>query len=185
MTENETILLPVLPLPDAVVLPHMVVTTGVESDEARSAIKAARDGDHRLLLVPKVDGRYARVGTVAKVDEYGTLPNGMEVAVVRGLHRAKLVGAASETGGVLWMQAEAAPDPNVATERSLELAREYRASVANLVESRGAPGVAEALRGIDKPGQLADMSGYSPDLSLQRRVEVLEMLDVEDRLAKL
>ena len=76
MTENETILLPVLPLPDAVVLPHMVVTTGVESDEARSAIKAARDGDHRLLLVPKVDGRYARVGTVAKVDEYGTEDNG-------------------------------------------------------------------------------------------------------------
>src|SRR5918911_3306332 len=105
MSEPETLLLPVLPLPDSVVLPHMVVTTGIDSAEARAAIKAARDGDRRLLLVPRIGARYASVGTVARVEEQGQLPNGMEVAVVRGLHRAKLLGAASETGGALWVQA--------------------------------------------------------------------------------
>src|SRR5438477_7930217 len=41
------------------------------------------------------------------------------------------------------------------------------------------------VRGIDKPSQLADLSGYSPDLSLERKVEILEALDVEARLQKL
>ena len=53
-----------------------------------------------------------------------------------------------------------------------------------ITEARGVPAVADVLRGVTDPGQLADMSGYSPDLSFEQKVEVLETLDVEARLEK-
>src|SRR5207302_7805669 len=46
-------------------------------------------------------------------------------------------------------------------------------------------GVMQMVRGIDRPSQLADLAGYSPDLSLERKVEILETVDVESRLRKL
>src|SRR5205807_354241 len=65
------------------------------------------------------------------------------------------------------------------------LAREYKALIENLLELRGAGEVIQMVRGIDRPSQLADLAGYSPDLSLERKVEILETLDVEKRLQKL
>ena len=62
----DTKILPLLPLASGVVLPNMVVTVTLESQEAKAAIDAARSADDTLLLVPKTeDGRYASVGTVA------------------------------------------------------------------------------------------------------------------------
>jgi len=182
--ETTTQLLPVFPLGEAVILPHMLVTTAVDSDEARAAVEAARSGDHLLLVVPRVDGRYAKVGTVARLEESGRLPNGLEAAVLQGLHRGVLVSAASEAGGALWVRVNAAPDAEPSP-RARELGREYRAVVENLLEARGAPGVIEAIRAIEAPGQLADMSGFSPDLSIEQKVEVLETLDLEKRLTML
>ena len=54
----------------------------------------------------------------------------------------------------------------------------------NIVEARGVPEVADFLRGLSDPGQVADTAGYSPDLSIEQKVEVLETLDVEQRLEK-
>src|SRR5579864_1402542 len=155
-------------------LPVLLVTTAVDSDEAKAAVEAARTGARLLLVVPRVDGRYAKVGTVARLEESGRLPNGLEAAVLQGLHRGVLVSAASEAGGALWIRINAAPDAESPSPRARELGREYRAVVENLLESRGAPGVIEAVRAIEHPGQLADMSGFSPDLSIEQKVEVLE-----------
>jgi ATP-dependent Lon protease len=69
-----------------------------------------------------------------------------------------------------------------ASERAETLAREYRATIESIVEARGVPAVAEFLRGLSDPGQIADIAGYSPDLSFERKVEVLETIDVERRL---
>ena len=63
-----------------------------------------------------------------------------------------------------------------------ELAREYRAVLENILLSRGAGRIATQLRDITEPGRLADVAGYSPDLSLSQKVEVLETVDVEERL---
>jgi glyoxylase-like metal-dependent hydrolase (beta-lactamase superfamily II) len=71
-------ILPLLPLTTGVVLPGMVVTLTVESDDARNAVAAARAADGTLLLVPRVDGRYSRVGTVATLEDVGRLPSGVE-----------------------------------------------------------------------------------------------------------
>jgi ATP-dependent Lon protease len=184
MSKLDTQILPLLPLTTGVVLPGMVVTLTVESDEARKAVSAARSTGGELLLVPRVDSRYALVGTVGKVEDVGSLPSGMEALVIRGLHRATIGAGVPGTGDATWVQVEPSPDPSEPTERARELAREYRAVLENIVESRGVPQVAEFLRGIQDPGAMADMAGYSPDLSFEQKVEVLETLDVEQRLEK-
>src|SRR3954464_6624420 len=108
MADLHTLALPVLPLPTGVVLPSMVVTLALDSLESKAAAEAALAGDGRLLLVPFVNGTYARVGTVAQVDTAGDLPNGTRALILRGLRRAVL-GTGVSGGGdasVLWVQAE-------------------------------------------------------------------------------
>ena len=179
MPDIDTLVLPLLPLTTGVVLPGMVVTLTIESDEAQAAVEAANGGE--LLLVPRLDDRYARIGTIAKVEDVGRLRNGTEALVIRGLQRAAVGLGVPGTGRATWVQVEPVFDPP-ATERATQLAREYRAVIENIVEARGVPGVAEFLRGIAEPGAVADISGYSPDLSFEQKVEVLEAVDVELRL---
>ena len=174
--------LPLLPLTTGVVLPGMVVTLTLETDEAHGAAAAAASTDDALLLlVPKVDGSYARVGTIAKIEELGQTRSGVEALVIRGIARAVVGVGVPGTGEAVWVQAEPV-DEGEPTGRARELAREYRAVVENIVEARGVPQVAEFLRGIDDPGQIADTSGYSPDLGFEQKVQVLETVDVEARL---
>jgi ATP-dependent Lon protease len=184
MAAIDTQVLPLLPLTTGVVLPGMVVTLTLESEEARRAVAVADTTDSELLLVPRVGQRYAGVGTVARVEDVGQLQNGMEALVIRGLHRAVVGVGVPGTGDATWVQVEPAHDPDQPTPRAEELARQYRATVENLVEARGLPQIAEFLRGIREPGQIADVSGYSPDLTFEQKVEVLETLDVEERLEK-
>ena len=174
MAQIDTHVLPLMPLTTGVVLPGMVVTLTVESDEARAAVDAVSADDERLLLlVPRLDGRYARVGTIAKIEDVGALRGGTEALVIRGLQRATIGAGVPGTGEAVWVQVEPVEESEP-TDRAKQLAREYRAVVENIVESRGVPQVAEFLRGISDPGQIADTSGYSPDLSFEQKIEVLE-----------
>src|SRR5205823_11065859 len=84
----------------------------------------------------------------------------------------------------LVVEATPTPDPTEYPGRVRELAREYRALVENILELRGAREVMRMVRAIENPGQLADMAGYSPDYSLEQKIEVLETLDVAERLQK-
>jgi ATP-dependent Lon protease len=79
------------------------------------------------------------------------------------------------------VEVESAPD-GPATDDERELAREYRAILENILLSRGAGRLAERLADITEPGRMADMSGYSPDLTLDQKVQVLETTDVGARL---
>ncbi len=175
--------LPLLPLTSGVVLPGMVVTATLETPESQAAATAASEADEQILLVPKVDGRYARVGTVAKIENAGELPGGQLAVVVRGLYRARIGIGVAGTGPATWVEVEPVPDPPV-TPRARELAREYRAVIENILDARGARQIAEMLRGITDPGQIADTAVYSPDLTFEQKVEVLEAVDVEERLEK-
>jgi ATP-dependent Lon protease len=183
MADLDTQILPLLPLTTGVVLPGMVVTLTLESDEARTAVAAAGAADDTLLLVPKVNERYSRIGTVAKVEDVGRLPSGMEALVIRGVRRAAVGIGVPGTGDATWVQVEPVEEQDPSP-RAKELARQYRAVLEGIVESRGVPQVAEFLRGISDPGTIADTSGYSPDISFERKVEVLETIDVEERLEK-
>ncbi len=178
LTDN----LPLLPLTSGVMLPGMVFTMALESDEAKAAAGAAEASGGKLVIVPFIEGRYASMGVIAEVMERGALPGGLPAIAVRGTDRAHLGTAVPGTGQALWVEVdpvvEAAP-----TEAAVELAREYRAVLENILVSRGAGRLAERLADINEPGRVADMAGYSPDLSLEQKVQVLETVDVEARLA--
>jgi ATP-dependent Lon protease len=170
---------------DVVVLPHMTVTLAVEGDDQKAAIEAARQGNRLILLVPRIDGKFGTIGTAGRLGESADLPTGAEAFMIRGEYRARLGGGQADIGGALWVQADPIVDPEPPTERSLELAREYRAMLENLVESRGVPQVVQFLRAAKTPSHLADLAGYSPDLSTEQKLEVLETIDLEQRLSLL
>ncbi len=94
-SSTDTRTFPVLPLPEGVVLPPMVVTIALESDDARHAFEAAEDDE--LLLVPRIDGDLARVGAVARVESSGTLPGGTTALVVRATGR-RVTGSPARCG---------------------------------------------------------------------------------------
>jgi ATP-dependent Lon protease len=181
MSDLQSLTLPVLPLSSGVVLPGMVVTLALETDEARAAVDAASDGN--VLLVPRVEGLYSQVGTIAAIEDAGEVRRGLRAVVVRGLQRARIGAGVPGLGRALLVEIDPIDDVEP-TDRARELAREYAAVVEAVLDHRGARGIAEALKGLDDPGQVADMAGYSPDLTLERKVEVLETVDVEARLEK-
>jgi ATP-dependent Lon protease len=187
VNETSTATYPVLPLTAGVVGPGMVVTLALETTEARVAADEATEHTGRLLLVPRVDDRFATVGTLAKIEDVGDLPGGGRAIVVRGIERAVL-GAAEAGHGALWLAAEPVAGGSDGAESPSDdvraLAREYRAVVEQILDRRGARGIAQSLRGIREPGALADASLYSPDLSIAQKVEILETIDVEARLRK-
>ncbi|MDA8292272.1 MAG: endopeptidase La [Actinomycetota bacterium] len=178
---DDTQTLPLLPLTSGVVLPGMVFTMALESDEARAAADAAAAAGGRLVLVPHIEGRYARVGVISEILESGELPGGSAAVAVRGLERATLGTAVPGTGSALWVQVEPVPEgePSPVVH---DLTREYRAVLENILLSRGARRFAEQLREVTEPSAVADVAGYSPDLTLAQKVEVLETVDVEARL---
>jgi ATP-dependent Lon protease len=119
MAELDTLTLPVLPLTNDVVLPGMVVTLALETDEARAAAEAAGKASDTVLLVPRrAEGGYARVGTVARIENQGNLPGGMPALVIRATVRAELgLGVIGETSG-LWMHATPLDDGEITDEVS-------------------------------------------------------------------
>jgi ATP-dependent Lon protease len=182
MSERTDTVLPVLPLPAGVVIPGMVVNLAAETEPAKQAVKAAAQAGGRLLLVPQLGSRYASVGTVAKIEQDEELPGGARGVLVRGLARARIGAGQPGDDGVLWVTCEEAETPAARTPEVDALAREYRAVVAEILEHRNARGVLEAIAEISDPGQLADTAVYSPDLTTEQKVEVLETLDVRARL---
>jgi ATP-dependent Lon protease len=183
MADLDTLTLPVLPLTNDVVLPGMVVTLALETNEARAAADAAAKAGNTLLLVPRHgDGRYARVGTVARIENRGNLPGGMPALVIRATARAEVgLGVIGETSG-LWVHA-APVDEGEVTDAARDQATELRAALRALFEAIGGRRLTEVLRGVDDPSALADLVGWWPDLSVDRKVELLETLDLEGRLA--
>jgi ATP-dependent Lon protease len=181
--EDPVVFLPVLPLDDAVVLPGMSVTLPITNEEEADAIERAGEG--RLVLVPRLDGKFASYGTVAEIDGDMTLPGGMRGVSLNALHRGKLGPAESSPTQGLRVGVWERPDPDEVPQRAHELAREYRAVVEEVAAQRDeGPRVARFLSGITHPGKLADTSGYAPEIPIETKIELLETTDVLERLEK-
>ena len=190
---STTLSLPVLPLDDTVVLPTMVVPLDISTSEARAAIEAAQmsaekpggneDGP-RVLLVPRLGGTYAPVGTVGAVEQAGRLPSGEQAAVVRGLSRVRIGVGTTGPGAALWVEGTELDEPS-ASPRAHELAREYRGLAATILQKRGAWQLVDVLQRLNDPSALADSAGYAGHLSLDQRKELLETVDPEQRLERL
>ena len=177
--------LPVLPLADVVVLPGMVVPVTLDEPERQAAIDAAQAGaNDRLLVVPRLDGKYATVGVVATIEQLGKLPGGEPAAVVRAIGRARVGSGVTGPGSALWVEAEILDDlPG--EERTAELAREYKSLVVSILQQRGAWQVIDSVQRISDPGELSDLAGYAPYLTNEQKLWLLETVEVEQRLGKL
>jgi ATP-dependent Lon protease len=190
---SATISLPVLPLDDTVVLPTMVVPLDTSGAEIRASIEAARlsasapdadDAQPRVLLVPRLDGKYSAVGTLGIVEQVGRLPSGEPAAVIRGISRVRIGTGTVGPGSALWVEGTVAEEPP-ASPRAAELAREYRGIASAILQKRGAWQVVDALSRITEPSALADSAGYASYLSLEQRRDLLETIDPEQRLERL
>jgi len=161
-----------IPLEDTVVFPTMDVTLPVDTH-----------GEERVLLIPRHEGDFAKVGTIARVAQSVRLPGGIPGAVLEGEARGVAGAAHTSPEGLLFVEVEEHPDDVPVDGRTRDLVRDYRAVVEELLELRGDDGrIAAFVRSITEPGALADTSGYSPDLSFEKKVDLLETLDVTERL---
>jgi ATP-dependent Lon protease len=161
-----------VPLEDTVVFPGMNVTLTVDVGD-----------EDRVVLVPRHENEYAAVGTVAEVADRVRIPGGGRAVSLEGLHRGVIGAAHSDALGRLRAEVEERLDEKPPPVQTRELEREYRAVVEEILDLRGADDrVREFLRAITEAGALADTCAYAPDINFDQRVELLETVDVVERL---
>jgi ATP-dependent Lon protease len=173
--------LPMLSLPDTVVLPGMVVPVELD-DAARAVIDAARAGSEgQLLIAPRLSDRYPVYGAIADIEQVGRLPGGEPVAVLRASARAKIGSGVSGPGAALWVEAAPVDEPGPTAE-TRELAAEYKRLVVAVLQRRNAWQVIDSVQRVTDPSELADLAGYASYLTVEQKRELLETPEVERRL---
>ncbi|MEZ0066016.1 ATP-dependent Lon protease [Streptacidiphilus sp. MAP12-20] len=200
---STTLTLPVLPLDDDAVLPGMVVPLDLSDPDVRAAVEAAQaavreTGAHapgirtvanarkaRVLLVPRIDGAYGAIGTVATIEQVGRLADGDPAALVRGVRRVRIGAGTTGPGAALWVEAVAVEEtavPEPLPGSIAEIVREYKALTTTWLQKRGAWQVVDRVAQIEGVSELADNIGYAPFLTVAQKVQVLEELDPIARL---
>ncbi|MER6224220.1 endopeptidase La [Streptomyces sp. 900105755] len=187
---SASLTLPVLPLDGEVVLPGMVVPLDLKDPDVRAAVEAAQaaartePGKPRVLLVPRVDGAYPSTGVLGTVEQVGRLADGDPGALIRGRSRVRIGAGTTGPGAALWVEGtridENVPDP--VPGHVTELVKEYKALATAWLRKRGAWQVVDRVQAIDDVSQLADNSGYSPFLTTEQKIELLETVDAVARL---
>ncbi|MDP7728123.1 endopeptidase La [Mycobacterium sp. TY813] len=172
---------PVLFVTDTIVLPGMVVPIALD-EAARAAIDAARASDSgQLLIAPRLDDRYPSHGVIAKILQVGRMPGGGSAAVVRGENRAQIGAGASGPGAALWVEVTEVAETEV-TDEVKALAAEYKKVLLAILQRREAWQIVDYVNSLTDPSALADTSGYASYLSDVQKRQLLETVDVAERL---
>ncbi|MVO90886.1 endopeptidase La [Streptomyces sp. p1417] len=189
---NAPLALPVLPLDDEVVLPGMVAPFDLSDADVRAAVEAAQaaarssgsSSKPKVLLVPRIDGTYAATGVLGTVEQVGRLADGDPGALIRARGRVRIGAGTTGPGAALWVEGtrieETVPDPLPGA--TVELVKEYKALATSWLKKRGAWQVVDRVQQIDDVSALADNSGYSPFLTAEQKIELLETEDPTARL---
>jgi ATP-dependent Lon protease len=175
--------LPVLFLTDLVVLPGMVVPIQLDESSQAAIDAAGSSDDGRLLVAPRLEGGYASYGVIASIERVGRFSGGAPAAVLKAERRARIGSGVTGPGAALWVEVEAVEESD--TTRSHTLAEEYKRLVVAVLQRRDAWQVIDSVNQMNDPGALADAAGYAPYLSTERKRELLETPDVEQRLSLL
>ncbi len=178
---TQTVTLPVVPLPDAVLLPGTIATLTLDTEEARAAVAAARSADGRVVVVPHVDGRRAQVGVIAQVEQVGQLPTGVEAAILRAVQRGVLAAEVISERSGHWQEVEAVADGRP-TPRVEALARELRVVLEEVAALRRSRRLPEILRTTGEAGALTDAVTAWSEAANDHRLAVLEATDVGARV---
>jgi ATP-dependent Lon protease len=184
--------LPLVALRETVIFPEMIVPLQVGRDKSVQALnRAVADGSLIALVTQRQADREEindpselyGVGTLAKIAQVVQLQDGTVRAIVQGQQRLRLLGFESADPFIL-ARVELVEEQQAADLEIQALVRNVQAQIEQYVQS-GAPvppEAAVAARNITEPGLLADMVAYSPDMSTEQRQELLETIDVHERL---
>ena len=189
-----TIELPLLPLRDVVVYPHMVIPLFVGREKSIEALQAAMSGDKQVLLVaqrdatdddPNGEGLY-EVGTVATILQLLKLPDGTVKVLVEGEQRAWLKRV-YEAAGHWSAEVELSDEPVVSDREGEVLIRSLNSQFEQYVQlGKKVPAeVVSSLSAIDDPGRLVDTMAAHMALKLEQKQEVLELFELAERVEHL
>ena len=179
MSEAKSV--PVLFVTDTIVLPGMVVPIALD-DAARAAIDAAQASESgQLLIAPRLEDRYPTHGVIAKILQVGRIAGGGTAAVVRGERRAHIGAGATGPGAALWVEVTEASDAEP-TDEIRALAAEYKKLLLAMLQRREAWQIVDHVNSLTDPSALADTSGYASYLTNEEKRQLLETVDVAERL---
>src|SRR6201987_1942913 len=172
---------PVLFVTDTIVLPGMVVPIALD-DAAQAAIDAARASDSgQLLIAPRLEDRYPSHGVIAKILQVGRIARGGTAAVVRGERRAQIGAGATGPGAALWVEVTEVTEAEL-TDEIKALAAEYKKLLLAMLQRREAWQIIDYVNSLTDPSALADTSGYASYLTDVQKRQLLETVDVTERL---
>lgn len=172
---------PVLFVTDTIVLPGMVVPIALD-DAARAAIDAAAASESgQLLIAPRLADRYPSHGVIAKILQVGRIAGGGTAAVVRGERRAQIGAGASGPGAALWVEVTEVPEAET-TDEVKALTAEYKKLLLAMLQRREAWEIIDYVNRLTDPSALADTSGYASYLTNAQKRQLLETVDVTERL---
>ena len=191
---QETLELPLLALRDVVVFPHMVIPLFVGRPKSIKALEAAMDANKSILLVaqksaakdePEIDDLYG-IGCVASILQMLKLPDGTVKVLVEGAQRARVNKVDDQK--TLFVSEVNLLAADERTNHEIEAMR--RAILTQFdqyvkLNKKIPPEILTSLAGIEEPGRLADTIAAHLPLKLEQKQEVLETLDVGERLEKL
>src|SRR5690606_21832235 len=194
-TGHEPLELPVLPLRDVVVFPHMVIPLFVGRDKSIRALDLAMEADKQILLVAQksaetddpVAGDLYEVGTLAHVLQLLKLPDGTIKVLVEGVARARVEDVV-EHEGTLSGSARVIEPVADREERELDaIARSLMGLFEQYVKTNRKlpPELMQTLSGIDEPGRLADTIAAHLGVRIGDKQKLLETHDVGARLEQL
>jgi len=194
VVDEQLSVIPVLPLRDVVVYPHMVIPLFVGRDKSIKALETAMEDDKKILLVaqksaaqddPQPDDMY-RVGTVSSILQLLKLPDGTVKVLVEGVERAKLLHF---LGSDEYFKAQINPiKTDVLEEREAEvLVRSVMNQFDQYVKlnKKVPPEILSSLSGIDDPARLADTIAAHMSLKIDEKQAVLEISELRERLEHL
>lgn len=186
--------LPLIPLTDAVVFPHMDISIQIGTGKALRALDAALGEGRRIILAGrKTNGpsdedsieNLASIGVIASIEQILAAPGSGQRLAIHGIVRAELGQVTQEEPYYRFDYVER-PDVVMKTDEISALMAEVVAQIDSYISM--VPGIPNEItnfvRGIEDPGQLADTSGYSPDYTFDQRIELLGMFDPVARLRR-
>ncbi len=192
--EEQLAAIPVLPLRDVVVYPHMVIPLFVGREKSIKALEAAMENDKQILLVaqksaadddPGADDLY-RIGTVSTILQLLKLPDGTVKVLVEGNHRARIV---SFLGDEEYFTAQVKTyEEEPLDEREAEvLVRSLTNQFDQYVKlnKKIPPEILTSLSSIEDPGRLVDTIAAHMSLKIEEKQQILELTDLRERLEHL
>lgn len=186
-----TLDLPLLPLRDVVVYPHMVIPLFVGREKSIEALEAAMTGEKQILLLaqknpadddPGEDALY-RVGTVATVLQLLKLPDGTVKVLVEGEQRGG-VERFNEVDGHIRAEVSLIDETDAAERESEVFVRTLLSQFEQYVQlGKKVPAeVLSSLNSIEEPGRLVDTMAAHMALKIEQKQEILEIVDLAARV---